>query len=137
MSCFVIAEAGVNHNGSEERALQLIESAAQVGADAVKFQTFKAESLVAPGAEKAEYQKSNTQEGDQFSMIRQLELTRDFHEILKSRCDKLKIEFMSTAFDSASADFLVQLGIQRIKIPSGELTNLPSLPILRKKVSLL
>ena len=125
MSCFVIAEAGVNHNGSEERALQLIQTAAQAGADAVKFQTFKAESLVTPGAEKAEYQKTHTQEGDQFSMIRELELSHEFHGVLKSRCEELGIEFMSTAFDTASADFLMDLGIQRIKIPSGEITNLP------------
>ncbi len=133
MSCFVIAEAGVNHNGSEDLALQLIETAAQAGADAVKFQTFRAESLVAPGAEKAAYQKTNTQEGDQFSMIRKLELSRDLHRTLKSRCDEQGIEFMSTAFDPASADFLVDLGIQRIKIPSGELTNLPFIAYLAEK----
>jgi N,N'-diacetyllegionaminate synthase len=133
MSCFVIAEAGVNHNGSEERALKLIEVAAQAGADAVKFQTFRAESLVAPGAEKADYQKANTREGDQFSMIRELELSQDIHNVLKSHCDELGIEFMSTAFDPASADFLVNLGIQRIKIPSGELTNLPFITYLAEK----
>ena len=133
MSCFVIAEAGVNHNGSEERALQLIEAAARAGADAVKFQTFKAEALVTPGAEKAEYQKTHTPDGDQFSMIRELELSEDLHNTLKTRCDKLNIEFMSTAFDTASADFLIELGIQRIKIPSGELTNLPFIAHLTGK----
>ncbi len=133
MSCFVIAEAGVNHNGSEELALQLIEVAAQAGADAVKFQTFRAESLVTPGAEKAEYQKNNTQEGDQFSMIRKLELSQDLHRTLKARCDEQGIEFMSTGFDLDSIDFLVGLGIQRIKIPSGELTNLPFITHLAEK----
>ena len=133
MSCFVIAEAGVNHNGSEERALKLIEVAARAGADAVKFQTFRAESLVVPGAEKADYQKANTQEGDQFSMIRDLELSQDVHHVLKSRCDELGIEFMSTAFDPVSVNFLVNLGIQRIKIPSGELTNLPFITYLAEK----
>lgn len=133
MSCFVIAEAGVNHNGSEELALQLIQTTAQAGADAIKFQTFQAESLVAPGAEKAGYQKTNTEEGDQFSMIRELELSRDLHSTLKTRCDELNIEFMSTAFDPASSDFLVDLGIQRIKIPSGEITNLPFIAHLAEK----
>jgi len=133
MSCFVIAEAGVNHNGSEELALKLVDEASQAGADAVKFQTFQAESLVVPGAEKADYQKANTPEGDQFSMIRKLELSKDLHNVLKTRCDELGIEFMSTAFDPASADFLVDLGIRRIKIPSGELTNFPFITHLAEK----
>lgn len=130
MSCFIIAEAGVNHNGSEERALQLIDEAVRAGADAVKFQTFQAESLVVPGADKAEYQKVQTGEGDQFSMLQQLELSNESHRRLKDHCDASGIEFMSTPFDPESADFLVELGIQRIKIPSGELTNHPFIAYL-------
>lgn len=133
MSCFIIAEAGVNHNGSEELALKLVDEASRAGADAVKFQTFRAETLVAPGAEKAEYQKTNTEKSDQFSMIRKLELSRESHQRIKSHCDALGIEFMSTAFDPASADFLVDLGIQRIKIPSGELTHLPFIAHIAEK----
>ncbi|MDH5763289.1 MAG: N-acetylneuraminate synthase [Nitrospinota bacterium] len=133
MSCFIIAEAGVNHNGSEELALKLVDVASQAGADAVKFQTFRAEDLVAPGTEKAEYQKENTEESDQFSMIQNLELSREAHQRLKSHCDTLGIEFMSTPFDSDSADFLVDLGMQRIKIPSGELTNLPFIAYIAEK----
>lgn len=133
MSCFIIAEAGVNHNGSEELALELVDGASRAGADAVKFQTFRAESLVTPGTEKAEYQKANTQPGDQFSMIRKLELSREAHQRIKSHCDALGIEFMSTPFDPASADFLVDLGIQRIKIPSGELTHLPFIAHIAEK----
>ncbi len=131
--CFVIAEAGVNPDGSEETALKLIDAAVRAGADAVKFQTFRAESLVAPGAEKAEYQKTNTGEGDQFSMLQKLELSREAHHRLKKHCDASGIEFMSTPFDAASADFLVELGIKRIKIPSGELTNHPFIAHLAAK----
>ena len=133
MTCFIIAEAGVNHNGSEELALKLIDEAVRAGAEAVKFQTFQAESLVVPGADKAEYQKAQTGEGDQFSMLKQLELSRDLHRRLKDHCDASNIEFMSTAFDMDSADFLVELGIKRIKIPSGELTNHPFIAHLAGK----
>ena len=133
MSCFVIAEAGVNHNGSEELALKLVDEASRAGADAVKFQTFRAESLVTPGTEKAEYQKANTQEGDQLSMLQNLELSRQAHQSLKEHCDASGIEFMSTPFDSEAADFLVELGIKRIKIPSGELTNHPFIAHLAGK----
>lgn len=124
---FVIAEAGVNHNGDESLALRLIDMAADSGADAVKFQSFKAEKLARPGAEKAEYQKRTTGGGDQFSMLRRLEISEDMHRKLKARCDSVGIEFMSTPFDEESADFLVGLGMRRIKVPSGELTNHPFL----------
>jgi N,N'-diacetyllegionaminate synthase len=125
MRCFVIAEAGVNHNGSEELAFQLVEAAAKAGADAVKFQTFKAENLVVKGTATAEYQKKQTGIDDQFAMIKSLELSEDLHRKLAAHCRKCDIEFMSTAFDIEAAHFLVDIGIERLKIPSGEVTNLP------------
>lgn len=123
--CFIIAEAGVNHNGSVDLALKLIDVAASAGADAVKFQTFTAENLVVRGAEKALYQKLATGSGDQFSMLKALELSESSYPILTQRCKERGIEFMSTPFDQESAKFLVELGMKRIKIPSGEITNLP------------
>jgi len=125
---FVIAEAGVNHNGSLDVALRLVDEAARAGADAVKFQTFKAEKLVSNGAEKAAYQKATTSEHeDQLEMIRRLELTREDHFSLVHRCSERGIEFMSTAFDSESIELLGKIGLKRWKIPSGEITNLPYL----------
>jgi len=132
MSCFIIAEAGVNHNGSQEKAMKLIEVAAQSGADAVKFQTFKAETLVRKDARKASYQQKNTGDGDQFSMLKMLELSDATHEHLADYCKTLGIEFMSTGFDEKSIDMLLALGIKRLKIPSGELTNLPYISCLAK-----
>lgn len=123
--CYVIAEAGVNHNGSEETALQLVETAAKAGADAVKFQTFKADKLVAEGTATAEYQKHQTGIEDQYTLIKNLELSEDLHRKIINHCNKCKIEFMSTPFDIDSAQFLRELGMERLKIPSGELTNLP------------
>jgi N,N'-diacetyllegionaminate synthase len=133
MSTFIIAEAGVNHNGSDELALELVETAARCGADAVKFQTFTAEKLVRPGAEKAEYQKRETGAGDQFDMLKKLEMSEELHRKLIRRCDELNIEFMSTPFDEQAADFLVSLGMKRIKVPSGEITNHPFLEYLTAK----
>ncbi|CAN7188943.1 N-acetylneuraminate synthase [Rhizobacter sp. LjRoot28] len=130
---FVIAEAGVNHNGSEALALQLVDAAARVGADAVKFQTFTADKLVRQGAAKAEYQKQATGDGDQYSMLKQLEMSPELHHRLFARCQALGIEFMSTPFDEEAADFLVALGMRRIKVPSGEITNLPFLRYLAAK----
>jgi len=130
MSCFVIAEAGVNHNGSLDLAMRLVDAAAQAGADAVKFQTFKADSLVMPGTAKAAYQQAQTGDGDQFSMIRALELPEEHHVALIERCKTRGIEFMSTPFDRESARFLIELGMRRVKIPSGELTNRPFLEFL-------
>lgn len=132
-STFVIAEAGVNHNGSPELAIKLVETAARCGADAVKFQTFTAEKLVRRGAEKAAYQKSATGEGDQFDMLKQLEMSPELHDALILRCSELGIEFMSTPFDEEAADFLLASGMRRIKIPSGEITNWPFLRFLAKK----
>lgn len=125
--CFVIAEAGVNHNGSEELALRLVDVAAKAGADAVKFQTFRAKQLVCAGAPKAEYQQRQTGGGDQLAMLRALELSEAAHRAVVARCAERGIEFMSTPFSAEAADFLVGLGMRRIKVPSGELTNKPLL----------
>lgn len=133
MSCFIIAEAGVNHNGSEAQAVALVEAAAKTGADAVKFQTFNADRLVLPGTSKAEYQTRETGSGDQHSMLRALELPAEVYPRLLQRCSELGIEFMSTPFDEEAADFLCGLGMRRIKVPSGELTNHPFLRCLAAK----
>jgi len=126
----IIAEAGVNHNGSTEIAKQLIDAAYESGADIVKFQTFKAEKLVSKAAKKAVYQIENMKEDtadSQFDMLKKLELTVQDHHILKSYCEQKGIEFWSTAFDEDSIQLLRTLGIKRWKIPSGEVTNLPLL----------
>ena len=125
MSCFIIAEAGVNHNGSEELALQLVDVAAEAGADAIKFQTFKADRLVLKGTATAEYQKAQTGSDDQYEMLKKLEISDQLHRSLISRCKEKGIEFMSTAFDEDAADFLVSEGMDKLKVPSGELTNIP------------
>jgi N,N'-diacetyllegionaminate synthase len=130
---FFIAEAGVNHNGSEELALQLVDAASRCGADAVKFQTFSADKLVRRGAEKAAYQQAATGDGDQHSMLAGLEMSESLHRKLFHRCVECGIEFMSTPFDEDAADFLVALGMNRIKIPSGEITNHPFLRHLAGK----
>lgn len=127
MSCFVIAEAGVNHNGSLALAERLVEVAAACGANAVKFQTFSAERLVRPGTEPAAYQKTNAGAADQFAMLKALELPAGAFGRLKDRADSLGIELMSTPFDFEAARALVGLGMRRIKVPSGEITNLPFL----------
>jgi N-acetylneuraminate synthase len=121
-SVFVIAEAGVNHNGDLGLAMQLCDAALAAGADAVKFQTFRAEDLVVPGAPTAQYQARQTGEQDQFAMLRQLELSIEQHRALKAHCDAIGIEFFSTPFSLAAVDQLVALGVRRIKMPSGELT---------------
>lgn len=128
MSCFVIAEAGVNHNGDMQLAKELVHAASEAGADAVKFQTFKADSLVTRTAEKAQYQKDNTSNSStQHEMLKALELSEDDHYQLNELAASLGIEFMSTGFDEDTIDFLVALGVKRLKIPSGEITNLPYL----------
>jgi N,N'-diacetyllegionaminate synthase len=126
MKTFVIAEAGVNHNGRLDLALALVERAAEAGADAVKFQTFTADTLVAKGTATVAYQ-NRSGHADQHEMIRSLELSHEAHGALAHRARELGIEFMSTAFDAASADYLVRLGVRRVKVPSGEVTNLPFL----------
>ena len=128
MSVFIIAEAGVNHNGSIKLAKQLVDVAVNAGADAVKFQTFKAADLVIKNAQKAEYQKRTTgSEESQFDMIKKLELNDKSHKELISYCNKKKIMFLSSPFDIDSIKFLYDLGLQIFKIPSGEITNLPYL----------
>ena len=131
---FVIAEAGVNHNGDIKLAMQMIDVAAKSGADAVKFQTFRAEDMSTSYAEKADYQKQSTAQCEsQQQMLKALELPESAYEKLIDHCNAQGIEFMSTAFDNHSMDFLVKLGIKRIKIPSGELTNVPFLRHCSKK----
>jgi len=123
----IIAEAGVNHNGSEQLAFQLVDAAFKAGVDIVKFQTFKAKKLVTASAKQAQYQIENTQKVEsQLAMLSRLELSYEFHHDLVKYCNKLGIEFLSTAFDSESLDFLINdLGLETLKIPSGELTNAP------------
>ena len=124
----IIAEAGVNHNGSVELAFELIDNASGAGADVVKFQTFKAENLVTQSAAKADYQLGTTDSKEtQFEMIRKLELSYDMHLELISRCKEKGIRFSSTGFDTSSVDVLIELGVDFLKIPSGEITNLPYL----------
>ena len=124
----IIAEAGVNHNGSIKTAEQLIETAAEAGADLVKFQTFSADRLVTGSASKADYQLETTSTSEsQHEMIRKLELSREMHEELIALCKKCGVGFFSTGFDPQSVDLLAELGLDRIKIPSGEITNLPYL----------
>ena len=125
MSVFIIAEAGVNHNGSIQLAYELIDAASASGADAVKFQTFKAENLVSINAQKAEYQKQATNQSEsQFNMLKKLELDTNAHKKLINYCKKKDIVFLSTPFDHESINLLNELGIQIFKIPSGEITNL-------------
>jgi len=125
---FIIAEAGVNHNGSLDLAKRLIEIAVDSGADAVKFQTFKAESLVSKNAQKADYQKQTTDASEsQFDMIKKLELDVETHRELIAYCQEKDIMFLSTPFDHESVNLLSGLGLQIFKIPSGEITNLPYL----------
>lgn len=124
----IIAEAGVNHNGDINLAQELIDVAAESGADFVKFQTFNADEMCSTHANKAEYQNNSTDANEsQYDMIKRLELTRDMHEVLIEHCNTRGIQFFSTGFDVESIDLLVELGLERFKIPSGEITNLPYL----------
>jgi N,N'-diacetyllegionaminate synthase len=127
--CLIIGEAGVNHNGSIELALKLVDAAADAGCDYVKFQTFKADKLVTRSAQKAEYQKSNMPGAgeSQYEMLKKLELSEEDHHTLASRAKERGIGFFSTAFDDDGLQFLNDLGIPIFKIPSGEITNLPYL----------
>jgi N,N'-diacetyllegionaminate synthase len=128
LKTLIIAEAGVNHNGDLDMAKQLIDVAAEAGADLVKFQTFSADRLVTTHARKADYQTQTTDAGEsQHAMIRRLELTRAMHEELIAHCHSRGIQFFSTGFDLESVDLLVELGCDRFKVPSGEITNLPYL----------
>jgi N-acetylneuraminate synthase/N,N'-diacetyllegionaminate synthase len=130
----IIAEAGVNHNGVLENALGLIDAAAAAGADYVKFQTFKTELVVSAKAEMAEYQKANmNQDGSQWEMIKKLEIPLDWYPVLLARCQEKGIRFFSTGFDQDSVDMLLQWNPGYIKIPSGEMTNLPFLRFIATK----
>lgn len=126
---YIIAEAGVNHNGDRKISFELIDAAVEAGADAVKFQTFKAENLVTKDAIKADYQNRNTSVNEsQFNMLKRLELDHKLHYELIDYCKKKGITFLSTAFDHSSLAFLVeQLGLETLKISSGDLTNAPLL----------
>jgi len=125
---FIIAEAGVNHNGSTKLAKQLIDVAHNAGVDAVKFQTFKAELTISKNAQKADYQKKTTDNNEsQYEMIKKLELDINTHKELMAYCKEKNIMFLSTPFDHDSIDMLNLLGLEIFKIPSGEITNLPYL----------
>jgi len=125
----IIAEAGVNHNGNMDTAQKLIDVAAAAGVDLVKFQTFKAETIVSPLARKADYQSKNIGDKDdsQFKMLKKLELNDDQHQALIDYCRKKGVEFFSTAFDTEGLDYLNTLNFARFKVPSGEITNYPYL----------
>ena len=129
MSTFIIAEAGVNHNGSKDMALRLVDAAVAARADAVKFQTFRAADIAVAELDKAGYQKDTTDPGEsQIDMLRRLELSWESHRDLVDHCRVAGIEFMSTAFDIPCLEFLVnEAGVRRIKIPSGEIDNAPLL----------
>ena len=125
---YIIAEAGVNHNGSVELAKELIDVAAESGVDAIKFQTFKAENIVSSNAQKANYQKENTNNDEShFDMIKKLELNYDVHKELINYAKQKGVEFLSSPFDVESIELLDSLGLKTFKIPSGEITNLPYL----------
>ncbi|MGC6517259.1 MAG: N-acetylneuraminate synthase family protein [Candidatus Puniceispirillaceae bacterium] len=127
--CYVIAEIGVNHNGDKALAHKMIEEAHKQGADAVKFQTYRTQDLVLETAIKADYQARSTGEGSQYDMLRSLELPFEVFAELRDHCQDIGIDFMSTAFDPISLDYVISLKPACLKWPSGELTNLP---LLRK-----
>ncbi|AZR73886.1 N-acetylneuraminate synthase [Anoxybacter fermentans] len=133
-SVFIIAEAGVNHNGDINIAKKLIDVAAEAGVDAIKFQTFKTEKLVSQGAPKADYQLKTTKKSEsQYQMIKKLELDKTSHVELMNYCKEKKIMFLSSPFDFESCDLLDELDIPFFKVPSGEITNLPFLKYIAEK----
>ncbi len=127
MKTFVIAEIGVNHNGSLDLALELVDAAVDAGAQAAKFQTFKADAITVKNAGTVAYQKAKAGADDQHAMLKKLELGEREHERVAAHCAMRGIEFMSTAFDAGSLDLLCRLGVRRLKVPSGEVTNEPYL----------
>ncbi len=132
--CFIIAEAGVNHNGDVNLAKKLIDVAREAGADAVKFQTFTAEKLVVKDSEKARYQQKTTgKEESQSDMLKKLELSEEAHFELKNYADSRGIIFLSTPYDKESVDFLVKLGVTTLKISSADITNHPLLSHIAAK----
>ncbi|ALL04387.1 N-acetylneuraminate synthase [Pedobacter sp. PACM 27299] len=128
-STIIIAEAGVNHNGVLDNAIKLVDVAVAAGVDYVKFQTFKADKLVSNKAKKADYQVENTADKveSQLDMLKKLELSKEDHEVIIAYCKSKDIKFFSTAFDLESLDYLASIGLDMVKIPSGEITNLPYL----------
>jgi N,N'-diacetyllegionaminate synthase len=133
MKTFIIAEAGVNHNGSLKKALRLIDVAVLAGADAIKFQTFKAENLTTDYAPKAEYQNyKSLKKETQSQMLKKLEFTDAMHKACFKKCKKKKIIFMSSAFDIESLNYLKKFKLNYFKVPSGEITNAPYLEVLGK-----
>lgn len=131
---FIISEAGVNHNGDVDLAMRLVDVAANAGADAVKFQTFKADKLVSSTAPKAHYQQRTTDQAEsQLEMLHRLELSPEVHRELQACCEKKDVLFISTPFDEDSADFLDELGVPLFKIGSGEITNHPLLQYIARK----
>jgi N,N'-diacetyllegionaminate synthase len=131
---FVIAEAGVNHNGSLDLALQLVDAAKASGADAVKFQTFRADQLATRSAHKAPYQERTTEDSEsQFEMLQRLQLDASAHQRLIHHCRNVGIQFLSSPFDTQSADLLATMDVPLYKVPSGEITNLPFLQHLARK----
>jgi len=132
--CYIIAEAGINHNGDLKRALAMIDAAADSQADAVKFQSFKTLRLVTKDAPQADYQKRNTGSGEsQFDMLRRCELSPDDHRVLIRHCQKRGISFLSTPFEEESTDLLDELEVSAFKISSGDVTNLPLLAHVASK----
>lgn len=132
MGIYIIAEAGVNHNGSIDLACKLVDEAKKAGVDCIKFQTFKAEKLVSHSAKKAEYQKKTTGDSSQQDMLKQLELSFEEFTHLKDYCDRAGIAFLSTPFDFDSLAFLDTIDMPFWKIPSGEVTNYPYLVALAR-----
>ena len=131
---FIIAEAGVNHNGSFELAKQLVDKAVWAGVDCIKFQTFNSKNLVSKNAQKAEYQKKTTDTSEsQFDMLKKLELSKEEFIELRDYCNQKGIMFLSTPFDLESIDFLASIGVKTWKIPSGEITNYPFLRAIGKR----
>lgn len=131
---YIIAEAGVNHNGCIDFALKLCDTAKEAGVDAVKFQTWKTELVITKGTKKAEYQKKGlNNKDDQFDMLKKLELSYNTFQIIKHHCDIIGIQFISTADEEESLEFLLSLGMPFIKLGSGEITNIPYLRIVGKK----
>lgn len=131
---FIIAEAGVNHNGSFELAKQLVDKAVWAGADCIKFQTFNSKNLVSKNAQKAEYQKKITDSSEsQLEMLKKLELSKEEFIELRDYCNHKGIMFLSTPFDLESMDFLASIGVEIWKVPSGEITNYPFLRAIGKR----
>ena len=131
---YIIAEAGVNHNGRLDLALQLCDAAKEAGVDAIKFQTWKTELIISKNTEMADYQKKNLGNDDsQYDMLKKLELSYDNFRLIKDYCDNIGIQFLSTADETESLDFLCELGIPLIKLGSGEITNIPYLRYCAKK----